>query len=486
MALTRLLRRRTAVVAALAIAAGVAGGAHAAPAPPAATIAVTGCPADGVQVPTDYLGLSIEWSMVPGWFGTSAAGAVQPMVRLLDSLEPAPGEGGVLRIGGNSQDLHVWRPDAPLTGNRLFEGVINRGMVDALLAVAEKSGWKVVLGLNLRDNKPAEAVGLTRYALSRDRTHRLLAVELGNEPTVYFGSDATSYIARLYSYVRALDADPVTRNVPIAGPSLSNRADLGLMTSLRTSYGERMPFLAWHHYANRPTVTRLLGEDVSKEWRDRLEAVRRAAEGAPTRMDEGNSVGSGGLNRVSNVMAASAWQVDATITGAAAGLAGYHAHAWDGMPFPERRESWYTPFVVRGGLTYPRPTYYALALLRDLPGKRFCNAVTTVPLGDRVNSWTLVDPVTSKLYVYAVNKGETAASDVTVTTPLQYAGAATVSRIGDPGGCGGKQSSIEGSRLPTQGAFTWTPTPLDPVAASAYSLDLEPCQAALLEIPLVE
>ncbi|MDX6200316.1 MAG: hypothetical protein QOJ79_3467 [Actinomycetota bacterium] len=485
MTLTRLLRRRTAALAACALAAVAAGSAHADPAAQVATVAVTGCPSNGVQVPNDYLGLSIEWSMVPHWFGTSAAGAVQPTVNLLDSLETKPETAGVLRIGGNSQDLHVWRPDTPATKNKLFEGVINKGMIDALFTVAERSGWKVVLGVNLRDDNPTEAVALTRYAISRDRTHKLLAVELGNEPTVYLGNDNTAYIARIYSYVRALDADPVTQHVPIAGPSLANRADLGFLTSIRQAYGTRLPFATWHHYANRPTLTRLLAEDVSKEWRDRIDAATAAAGVLPTRMDEGNSVGTGGMDRVSNVMGSAAWQLDTMVTGAAAGLAGYHAHAWDGYYFPkEKRESWYTPFVVRGGLVYPRPTFYSLALLKDLPGKRFCNALTAVPDGQDVKSWTLIDPETSRLFVYAVNKAEGAASDVTLTTPVQYAGAASVSRIGDPGGCGGKKSDIEGARLPTQGAFSWTPTTVDPVGPSAYSIRLEPCQSALIEIPL--
>ena len=258
-ALTRLFRRRTALATAFLLTAVAAGAAHSAPNPLGATIAVTGCPENGVQVPKDYFGLSIEWSMVPHWFGTSAAGAVRPTVALLDSLEPDPASTGILRIGGNSQDLHHWRPDAPLTKNKLFDGVINKGMVDALLTVAQRSGWKVILGLNLRNNRPAEAAALTRYVMSRDTTHKLLGVELGNEPTVYLGNDNTAYIARVYSYVQALDADPVTRNVPIIGPSLANRADLGFLTSMKQSYAERMPFLTWHHYANRPTLTRLLG-----------------------------------------------------------------------------------------------------------------------------------------------------------------------------------------------------------------------------------
>jgi hypothetical protein len=46
------------------------------------------------------------------------------------------------------------------------------------------------------------------------------------------------------------------------------------------------------------------------------------------------------------------------------------------------------------------------------------------------------------------------------------------------------KSNIEGSRLPTQGAYTWTPSEMEPVGPSAYSIHLEPCQTALVEIPV--
>jgi hypothetical protein len=510
------LLRRLALAAALAATVVGAAMAHAAPPVATTTVAVTGCPADGVQVPNDYLGLSIEWSMVPHWFGTSRAGAVQPTVALLDSLEPAsatpeavPAEPavsdtatvGILRIGGNSQDLHVWRPDGSTSNNKLFDGVITKGMVDALLAVAERSGWRLVLGLNLKMNRPADAVGLARYALTQDRTHRIVGVELGNEPTVLFGPDTPGYMARVYAYVQALEADPVTARVPIIGPSLANRTDLGPLTAWAQSYRDRAPFLTWHHYANRPSLTGLLSPAVEQEWADRIAAVQQAAGDVPTRMGEGNSVGTGGLNNVSNVMGASAWQVDAMLTAAAAGIRGYHAHAWDGYYFPSarpqpyhgpvvvggkvvfRRESYYTPFVVRGGLVYPRPSFYAMALLRQLPGTRFCNAVTSAAEGSRVKTWTLIDPDTQHLLVYAVNKSDTdAAGQVTLTTPLRYGGKASVSRITDPAGCMGRKTDIEGSRLPTSGAYTWTPSTIEPTAGSLYSLQLDGCQSALIEI----
>lgn len=446
---------------------------------------MTDCPADGAVVPADFLGLSVEWSMVQHWFGTDRAHVVQPAAALLQSLETSRGTGGVLRIGGNSQDGYVWNPRADLARNALFSGAITPGMVDAVLELARRSGWRVVLGLNLRDNRPQDAAALTHYAVAHDPTHQLLAVEIGNEPTVYFGDDGNAYIARLNSYVDALQADPVTRDVPVTGPSLANRTDLTFLTRLQQSFAGRVPFLTWHHYANRPTLTELLSDAVSTEWTDRLAQVQQAAGGAPTRMDEGNSVGNGGLDRVSNVMGSTAWLTDAVLTGAESGLAGYNAHAWDGYYYPAaRRTSYYTPFVVRGGLVFPRPEFYALALLKGIAGSQFCRTATAVGPASAVKSWSLHDPRTGHLLVYVVEKGAASVPGaVTVTTPPGFTGGAVDSHIDDPHGCGGRDTSVDGAALPTGGSFSWTPSPLQHLpGTSTYRVELGPCQTALLDI----
>ncbi|GAC1440771.1 MAG: glycosyl hydrolase family 79 C-terminal domain-containing protein [Mycobacteriales bacterium] len=482
------LRLRGLALGAILLTSITAGAARAARPGPASSAAVavtsvTDCPSDGVRVPSDYLGLSIEWSMVQHWFGTSRNHVVEPTVALLSSLESSPATAGVLRIGGNSQDGYQWDPTGDVKGNKLFDGTITRGMVDALLEVSRRTGWKIVLGLNLRSNRPDLAAAMTHYVVAHDPTSQLLAVETGNEPTVYFGDDGDSYVARVNSYVDALQSDPVTRRVEIAGPSIANRVDLGLLTRMRQSFGSRLPFVTWHHYANRPTLTGLLSDAVSTEWTDRLDAVKKAADGTPTRMDEGNSVGTGGLDKVSNVMGSTAWLMDSVLTGAQAGLQGYNLHAWDGYYYPaEKRTSYYTPFVVRGGLTFPRPEFYAMALLKDAVGKSFCRTATAAA-PDSVKSWGLIDPATQHVLVYVVNKAPDSGGPVVVAAPSGYAGGAVVSRIADPQGCAGRTSAVDGSRLPTHGQFSWTPAAAAAVpGTSSYTVDLAPCQTALLDI----
>jgi hypothetical protein len=167
---------------------------------------IVSCPPTGVTVPADYLGLSIEWSMVQPWFGTSRTAINSSLVNLLNSLERSPSTRGVLRIGGNSQDGYQWNQHGSIAGNTLFSGTINAGLVDALFEVARRSGWKVILGLNLRNNNPGMAQQLAEYVVGRDTGGNLVAFEIGNEPNSYLSEQA--YLARYQAYVAEVDRDP--------------------------------------------------------------------------------------------------------------------------------------------------------------------------------------------------------------------------------------------------------------------------------------
>jgi len=437
-----------------------------------------------VTVPADYVGLSIEWSMVQRWFGTSRLSAVQPTADLLKTLHAEPG-GGVLRIGGNSQDGYRFDAHGTTDRNTLFTGTITPGMVDALFEVARRSGWRVILGLNLRADRPDEAVALARYAVQQDRSGNLLSFEIGNEPNGYFAGDITGYVARVGRYLEALGTDPATRLLPISGPSLSNQADLTYLTALEQAYGARMRFLTWHHYANRPTLSRLLEEEVITQWTDRIAAVAQAAgPTTPTRMDEGNSVGHGGMDRVSNVTGTTAWLVDSMLTGAVNGLGGYNVHAWDEHYYPGR--GWtarYTPFVVRDRKIVPRAPVYAMALLRDLGGKRLCRATTANSDGE-VKAWSLTDPDTGRRYVYLVNKSQvTRAATVDEALAGNLASTATISRITDPGGCAGKSTGINTNALASDGTLAARGDALAPDATGQlYDVELQPCQSVVIEL----
>src|SRR4051794_37964598 len=116
-------RRALSLAACAALVAGVGQARATEPQPIQATQVVAGPCTYGVTVPDDYVGLSIEWSMAEHWFGTSRLSAVAATVELLKSMNRGP-SGGVLRIGGNSQDGYHWDPNGSTAHNTLFTGTI--------------------------------------------------------------------------------------------------------------------------------------------------------------------------------------------------------------------------------------------------------------------------------------------------------------------------------------------------------------------------
>lgn len=437
-----------------------------------------------VRAPADLLGLSVEWSMVEPWFGASAASASPVAASVLQTLQRDRATAGVLRVGGNSQDGYRWDPDGSTAANTLFTGTITPGMVDALLEVARRTGWRLLLGLNLKADDPARAAAMARYVAAADPGGRLLGFEVGNEPNAYLGTDVAGYVARFRTYAEAIAA--AVPGAPLAGPAISHAADLGYLQALRDAAPPGLALSTWHHYANRPTRGGLLSTATENEWTQRVRTASAAA-GGSARMGEGNSVGTGGLDGVSNVLASASWVVVSVLAGAAAGLAGYCLHSWDGRPSPaEGRTCWYTPFVVRQGVASARPPYYGLALLRHVPGRTFRNTWTTVrSAGGAVSSWALADPRSGRLYVYLVERSGTGRRGIVrVTVPAGLTGPAYLSRVSDLGGCGGKTTGVNGTRLAADGTLAWSGRPVRPVPGSStqYDVLLGSCESALLSV----
>jgi hypothetical protein len=450
---------------------------------PLTTVTVGDCEV-GAVVPTDFLGLSIEWSMVEHWFGRSGDAIVPATVNLLRSLRSGDLTQGVLRIGGVSQDGYRFVPDGSTADNKLFFGTITTGMVDALLEVARQSGWKVVLGLNLRNDDPAMATALTAYAASVAAPGTLLAVAPGNEAEAYL-PDTDAYLERYGRYVDALDADLDARLVPLTGPDSAHGKDLARVEALRRAHGSRLAYLGWHNYGNRPSLKRLLQPEVSAQFRQRVALAAAGAGLTPVRMSEGNSVGHGGLSKVSDVTGSTAWTVDTILTGAADGLAGYHVHSWDAHYYNDPKwRARYTPLFVRDGVAYATPGFYALALLREVSGRRFCETAVEAPAGGTVKAWALAGLADRSAVAYLVNKGTAGADSarVVVRLPERMAGRVTVSRIVDVRGCGGRSASINSAVLQPDGTLAWTPQELTRDETGAVEVALSPCQTALVHV----
>ena len=286
--------------AALALAAGAAGVAAVAPsadaaAPPVITISPT---STGTSLTAASAGLSFEASdlALPGFTAGNLAS-------YLDTISPS----SVIRIGGNTVDETFWTSSGE-TAPSWAIATITPADLTALAGLARASGWKVILGVNLKQYDPARTANEAQYAQAALGSS-LQAIEIGNEPDLYsqYESDPAQYLTDFAAYVSAIrQAAP---GVPIEGTDAAGAPNGSFQQafvsaqkaqeSQGTQSAPQINELTNHYYpltsstcGGSPTIAQLLGTTVRDN--EESEADEAAAAAAPLHVpaviDEGNSV----------------------------------------------------------------------------------------------------------------------------------------------------------------------------------------------------
>jgi Glycosyl hydrolase family 79 C-terminal beta domain len=350
----------------------------------------------GRAIPADFLGLSYE---APVLAKENFDVQNQELMRLLSNLGT-----GVLRFGGNSVEFTYWSRKGKLEvpGAR---AVITPQDLDRLFAFSKRTGWPVMLGLNLGHYDPQMAADEASYAVKRGGKD-LLALEIGNEPDLFMHNgqrestwDYADFRKEFEAYLHAiLSRAP---GAPISGPVTCCKAGLGWFPNFVSDEGPQLVMATFHNYpmsASRtlspdspryPTIPRML----SPELMDRVaREIHQLAEDAhahhlPLRMAEVNSASSGGKNGVSNVFAAALWGVDYSFTLAEQGAAGLNFHGGFHC-------SGYTPVCISRGHYSAQPLYYGMLLFHAAtPGRLVPVSVRThanvVAFGVLANDGTL-------------------------------------------------------------------------------------------------
>jgi hypothetical protein len=210
-------RRRLGLVlaGALAVVSVCAGGRAALAAPGAATRVVVTISArpEGHSLPPAFIGLAVEnWTLTKDQFEGSNLG------EYLQAIGPH----GLLRIGGNSLDESFWTSDDEPRPAWATQGVATPASLRALAIALRGTGWRVILGVNLRHYDPTRAVGEARYA-ARILGPKLAAIEPGNEPD-HYGISEDAYLQRFQGYARVLHA--ALPAVPLVGPDAASGRSL--------------------------------------------------------------------------------------------------------------------------------------------------------------------------------------------------------------------------------------------------------------------
>ena len=415
-----------AVAAALAFAVPALGAGPAA----AATPSVIGIDATttGTGLTGSSQGLSFEAEDLadPGFAGGNLAA-------YLDTLSPS----SVIRVGGNTVDETFWTSSGE-TPPSWSLATITPADITALAGLAKASGWKVILGVNLKEYDPTRAASEAQYA-QRALGSSLLAIEIGNEPDLYseYKSDPAQYLTDFKSYVSAIEA--AAPGVPVEGSDEAQGPDSSFQQSFVSAQKAlakpQILELTSHYYpmtgstcGGSPSITQLLSATLRDDEKSEAdEAVADGAElGLPAVIDESNSADCGGAPGVSNVFAAALWEIDDQLVTAREGVNGDYMHtsvAECGSSMPYSPLCAPTAADATAGDLAAQPEYYGLAAVHELGTGQFLNLTNPVWADVRAYAVQHSDGTMSVMLDDVDNPSTTGSTTVQLDLPASYSSA---------------------------------------------------------------
>ncbi|HKT01025.1 MAG TPA: glycosyl hydrolase family 79 C-terminal domain-containing protein [Rugosimonospora sp.] len=437
-------------------------------------------------LPATVLGLSYEadeLALRPGF--EAGRGNLANLMRGLGT--------GYLKVGANAVDDYViWNPDH-LPVPPWAKTSIGPPEIDVLAGLAQATGWRVELGVNLARFDAPRATAEAQYATARLGA-LLAAVECGNEPNGYAGRvRPAGYGYADYRAEFEACADAVTRaGAPLAGPN--TYAGAWIANFARDEH-DRVVLLTDQPYAlaqdpaRQPTLADLLSPaTAARDLRlvDRAVAVARAYH-LPLRRDETNSVNQGGLAGVSDVYGSALWALDYTLRLAQHGVSGLNFHGTAGLcgrPETDGKVRHYTPLCAAGaadlaaGVLTPQPVYYGLLMAHLLGAGEFL-PVTVTGAGSRHVDAYAVRGADGRVRVLVVNADPAAAA---LRLDPGTGHAAEVLHLTGESLDSSAGIAIQGRRVNRDGTFT--PGPPDRISAGpgGFTLALRPASATLVTV----
>lgn len=295
-----------------------------------------------------FVGASMDYCAITDY---TEASAHPVLARLLLNLARS---GPLIRIGGDGPDASC------LPGPRSITVA-----PDAIAALAQRTGAKLILGIDLMTHsvhRVGGEVAALEDAIDRRGPPRYIkAFEIGNEPDLYpeygpmvapaqSGPYFSSYLGDFTQWAHVIRIAARDPTVGIAGPSLG-RSGLPWLTG--SNVGDFAAFLnaparprliTFHSYPlvwsiqcpaiGCPSIPSLLLNSSSQGLAEQLAPlVGRLGHGRELRVDEMNSVTGGGVAGVSNTFASALWVLDTLFEFARAGVSGVNVHTFSSAQY---------------------------------------------------------------------------------------------------------------------------------------------------------
>jgi len=485
---------------------------------PLATVTVQTEPL-GAQIPKDFAGFSLEVSTAGqgiGAFapdGTKAASSSQ-MAEYALGTPAAPNEAffqfmhnlgpGILRLGGNSQDNTCWDPAAAPHPDRC-KGQLNSGDFQLYSRAASASGWRLIVGLNLKQNSSRWALDEVTQAIAKDiKPEQIIGLELGNEPDLFSrdGGRPEAYspadhVKDFLAYRSAFEENPIARKYALIGPATccAWRKAGNLDTFLDGVGASSLKLATVHSYllttcgGRKVSMEELLAPGLMTRFHDETQSLVAAAHkrSLPIALAETNSASCGGMPGVSNAFAAALWGIDSLFSAAEAGFSGVNFHfsyrpggsAYNPVDTYERLDN-------SGRQLYQNiaePLYYGMYLFaRSAAGEYLLPASTQT--GSNIRSYATTACRSCSVNIVIINKDPAASGRVRVHVASR-AGAAKLLLLRAPTlGSFSTEVTYGGMQFNSDGHILAPHTQqIKPDANGNYDFDLPNAAAAVLAVP---
>ena len=353
------------------------------------------------SIPRDFIGLGYEISSV------ARPGLLSATNRVYAQMVKTLGAAGVVRIGGNTSDYAAYSEKGKAVSSPKAT-VVNRESLRELGTFLDATGWKLIWGLNLGQDRMSEAVAEAE-AVSAAAKGKLLALEIGNEVDLFTHEGHRKepytfddYLAEYRRYKAAIRAK--LPHAPFAGPDAAFHTEW--VSRFAAAEGHDLKLLTEHYYrgGQNPKSSLEMLFHTDPRLISMLETLQKLSQsiGVPYRICETNSFSGGGRPGVSGTFGAALWVLDYMFLLASHGAAGVNIETGVNQLGVI---SAYSPIGDDERGTYTaRPEYYGmLAFSQASRGERVSVEAQTGDLN--LSSYAVADG--RKVTVTLINKDRT-------------------------------------------------------------------------------
>ncbi len=364
-----------------------------------------------------------------------------------------------------------------------------------LASLMNATGWKVIYGMDFRDNQPIPSrMGDEAAYASEALGANLYGFELGNEPDLYYknfvgGGQYTidQFLAQWIAFDNAIIGQ--VPEAVLTGPATCCEwsGSSSWPAAFAAAEKGRFALLTGHYYSgNAKTMSGLLSPDPSLTGHLQDLAGLTTANDVPNgfRFAEGNTFANGGVAEVSNAFGSALWVMDYLFTNAQYGSQGVNlTGGGNGLG---GGSGYYTPIVdnEQGQATGVRPEYYGVYLFSQ--AARGSLLTTTTNLQTSLNLSAYAVAATAGGSNVILNNKDAATSAVLTISLPQSAHRATVTVLNDSAGLADTSSTaiaINGAQI--QAESTWAPpapvsVPVNPDGSITFTV--APASIAVLWI----